>query len=72
MEDKEENNPIIDSEKNEDNSFKLKTLSRVQVNDNKAGMQNLDKEKINSIILKHSQSDFFLLFLLIQTKKNIK
>lgn len=29
---------------------------RMQLNDNKAGMENLDKEKINSIIMKHSQS----------------
>ena len=32
------------------------TVSRIQINDNKAGMQNLDKDKINAIILKHSQS----------------
>jgi hypothetical protein len=32
------------------------SVVRVQVNDDKAGMQNLDKEKINAIILKHSQS----------------
>ena len=29
---------------------------RIQVNDTKAGMQDIDKEKINQIILKHSQS----------------
>ena len=29
---------------------------RMQINDTKAGMQNIDKDKINSIILKHSQS----------------
>jgi hypothetical protein len=32
------------------------SVVRMQVNDDKAGMQNLDKEKINAIILKHSQS----------------
>ena len=28
----------------------------MQINDTKAGMENIDKEKINAIILKHSQS----------------
>lgn len=37
------------------------TVSRMQINDTKAGMQNIDKEKINSIILKHSQSNFVVL-----------
>jgi hypothetical protein len=31
-------------------------ISRMQVNDTKAGMDNIDKEKINAIILKHSKS----------------
>jgi hypothetical protein len=31
-------------------------ISRLKINDTKAGMQNIDKEKINAIILKHSQS----------------
>lgn len=30
--------------------------SRMKINDTKAGMENIDKEKINSIILKHSKS----------------
>ncbi len=30
--------------------------SRVSINDSKAGMQNIDKDKINAIITKHSQS----------------
>lgn len=34
-----------------------KECKRMQINDTKAGMQNIDKEKINSIILKHSQSN---------------
>ena len=34
------------------------SVFRMQINDTKAGMNNLDKEKINSIILKHSQSKF--------------
>ena len=38
---------------------------RIQVNDTKAGMQNIDKEKINQIILKHSQSKAFLSFIKI-------
>lgn len=40
-------------EKNETNDS---TVSRMQINDTKAGMQNIDKEKINSIILKNSKS----------------
>ena len=31
-------------------------LNSMDINDNKAGMENIDKEKINAIILKHSQS----------------
>jgi hypothetical protein len=31
--------------------------SRMKINDTKAGMENIDKEKINSILLKHSQSN---------------
>ena len=31
-------------------------VSRLQINDNKAGMENIDKEKINSIIMKHTLS----------------
>lgn len=31
-------------------------LSRLSINDTKAGMQNIDKDKINAIIMKHSQS----------------
>lgn len=31
-------------------------LNSMQINDTKAGMENIDKEKINAIILKHSQS----------------
>lgn len=34
----------------------LSKHSRMQINDTKAGMENIDKEKINSIIKKHSQS----------------
>ena len=30
--------------------------SRTKINDTKAGMENIDKEKINAIILKHSKS----------------
>lgn len=30
--------------------------SRVSINDSKAGMQNIDKDKINAIITKHSQN----------------
>ena len=33
-------------------------ISRMQINDTKAGMGNIDKEKINAIILKSSQSKF--------------
>ena len=33
-----------------------KPLNSMQINDTKAGMENIDKEKINSVILKHSQS----------------
>ena len=36
-------------------------LNSMQINDSKAGMENLDVDKINSIILKHSKST--LLFL---------
>ncbi len=35
---------------------KLSEHSRMQINATKAGMENIDKEKINSIIKKHSQS----------------
>lgn len=38
------------------NDNNTKECARMQINDSKAGMQNIDKEKINSIILKHSQS----------------
>lgn len=34
----------------------VSSVSRMQINDSKAGMQNIDKEKINAIILKHSKS----------------
>lgn len=34
----------------------LSSHSRMQINDTKAGMENIDKEKINAIIQKHSQS----------------
>jgi hypothetical protein len=39
-------------------SSKLNASSvlKMGINDNKAGMQDIDKEKINAIILKHSQS----------------
>jgi hypothetical protein len=32
-------------------------LNSMQINDTKAGMENIDKDKINAIILKHSQSN---------------
>ncbi len=34
----------------------LSKHSLMQINDTKAGMQNIDKDRINSIIQKHSQS----------------
>lgn len=39
------------------------SVSRIQINDSKAGMENIDKDKINAIIMKHSKS--LLLFLLL-------
>ncbi len=39
----------------------LSEHSRMQINDTKAGMGNIDKDKINSIIKKHSQSIFKLI-----------
>ena len=38
-------------------STELSKHSRMQINDTKAGMENIDKEKINLIIKKHSQSN---------------
>jgi hypothetical protein len=32
-------------------------VSRLQVNDTKAGMNNIDKDKINAIIMKHTKSE---------------
>lgn len=40
----------------------VSSVSRMQINDSKAGMQNIDKEKINAIILKHSKSNFLSSF----------
>lgn len=40
----------------EQNRSKMGVLDSMQINDTKAGMENIDKDKINSIILKHSQS----------------
>ncbi|CAF0865981.1 unnamed protein product [Brachionus calyciflorus] len=37
----------------------VSNVSRMQINDTKAGMQNIDKEKINAIILKHSKNSKF-------------
>ena len=31
--------------------------SRTKINDTKAGMENIDKDRINAIILKHSKSE---------------
>lgn len=39
-----------------DKTNNVTSVSRMQINDSKAGMQNIDKEKINAIILKHSKS----------------
>ena len=38
------------------NNLNQQALSRIQINDTKAGMENIDKNKINAIIMKHSQS----------------
>jgi hypothetical protein len=48
-------------------------VSRLEINDTKAGMQNIDKEKINAIILKHSQSKLRLssFFLLVHYATNL-
>lgn len=43
----------------EQDSNGLSSHSRMQINDTKAGMENIDKEKINAIIQKHSQSKSF-------------
>lgn len=51
-------------EKNEgEKTDSLSKHSRMQINDTKAGMENIDKEKINAIIKKHSQSKFRFLTL---------
>ena len=47
----------------ENEASELSKHSRMQINDTKAGMENIDKEKINSIIKKHSQSKLYLCFL---------
>ncbi len=38
----------------------LSSHSRMQINDTKAGMENIDKDRINSIIQKHSQSNLII------------
>ena len=42
-----------------DKSEQAACLNSMDINDTKAGMENIDKEKINAIILKHSQSIVF-------------
>lgn len=42
--------------KKNDTINNVSSVSRMQINDSKAGMKNIDKEKINAIILKHSKS----------------
>jgi hypothetical protein len=45
-----------------ENSNEKKVTHVMQINDTKAGMENIDKDKINSIILKHSQSNLYTLY----------
>jgi hypothetical protein len=47
---------IIMKPSSSNNNLNPSIMSRIQINDSKAGMENIDKEKINAIIMKHSQS----------------
>lgn len=50
---------IMDNTKEKDNNFKDDLLLRVGLNDNKAGMEGLDKEKINKIIMEATKGSRF-------------
>jgi hypothetical protein len=54
--DKEKEAVLQPSSNRKEQSTSSGSVSRLQINDSKAGMENIDKEKINAIILKHSQS----------------
>lgn len=50
-----------DSTKEKNDNYKDDLLLRVGLNDNKAGMEGLDKEKINKIIMEATKVCFFFL-----------
>lgn len=51
----------MDSTKEKNGSYKDDLLLRMGLNDNKAGMEGLDKEKINKIIMEATRVCFLFL-----------
>lgn len=53
----------MDSTKEKNGNYKDDLLLRVGLNDNKAGMEGLDKEKINKIIMEATKVCFVFILL---------
>lgn len=53
----------MDNTKEKSGNYKDDLLLRVGLNDNKAGMEGLDKEKINKIIMEATKVSFLFILL---------
>lgn len=57
----------MDSTKEKNDNYKDDLLLRMGLNDNKAGMEGLDKEKINKIIMEATKVCFLFLAISLMT-----